>query len=164
VAASLQNPPKKSNKFLESALRFSVSPSISFRGEEPFYDDIISQSSQETVPFERQLTLRNTPEGKNGWFLGIMTRKLPKEIMKSLVNILNTSGFQWKLNSNIYRLRCRKIYNENQMLKMSVQLFKIRSKAGKAVHIIDFKIVEGDILFFLEEYSKIQKEIKSLFK
>jgi len=152
----------KSNKLLESVIKFSVSPSISFRGEDPFYDNIIKQNSQDTNTLTGKLNIRDTHEGKNGWFLGIMSRTPPKEILRGLVRILNTTGFQWKLiNSNIYRLKCRKIYKENIMLKIGIQVFKIR-KTGTPVHIIDFKIYEGDVLTFIEEYSKIQKEIKYL--
>jgi len=103
--------------------------------------------------------MKYSSEGKNGWFLGIISRKPPKEIIRMLVNILNTLGYSWKINSNIYRLKCRKKYEKEELI-IGVQLFKIRSKSQ--IHLLDFKLVVGKVFTFFGEYTKIQKEIRSL--
>jgi len=56
----------------------------------------------------------------------------------------------------------KKKYDNEEVLKIGVQLFKIRSKQKQHLHLMDFKLAEGEVFTFFDEYLKIQKEIKSL--
>jgi serine/threonine protein kinase len=115
---------------------------------------------------------------KNKWYLGILSQKLPKEIMSEVFRVLRLLNFEWK-HVGCYQLRCRHVKlcknGGKELIKLAIQLFTINTKRRhkyvnshrssekkdtNIIYLLDIKRIEGELFAFLELSNRLLTELK----
>mmetsp|Transcript_17532 Transcript_17532/g.24333 ORF Transcript_17532/g.24333 Transcript_17532/m.24333 type:complete len:163 (+) Transcript_17532:1077-1565(+) len=92
------------------------------------------------------------------WYLGIVSSRLPHEIMQEVFRALKATGFEWKILGP-YQLRCRKLVSEgkgeSKFVKIGLQLYKVK----ETKYLLDIKKLEGETFPFFDWCSKLLNEL-----
>jgi 5'-AMP-activated protein kinase catalytic alpha subunit len=90
-------------------------------------------------------------EGKR-WYLGVLSKHPPKEIMYHLYLSLKNNSFEWK-TVGTFQLRCRIV--EDRDTKIAIQLYRI--KQGQ--YLLDFKRLSGDTYLFFSSCARVMSSL-----
>uniref|UniRef100_A0A6B2L240 Protein kinase domain-containing protein n=1 Tax=Arcella intermedia TaxID=1963864 RepID=A0A6B2L240_9EUKA len=159
---------KDSNSRFSAAIdEISSSPAMNLRRVPPIYEDGIRREIDKTRKISEDAPVAPL---KKVWYLGFLSAHHPLEIFEKLLVALKKHDFEWKVCGN-YQLRCRNILKDGNQhpLKIGIQLFSMpqnshSSSSGnlkKKIHLLDIKILEGQMFDFYEICLKLSKEIPS---
>ena len=109
---------------------------------------------------------------KNGddlWRVGIICKKECYNLTLELLHILENKGFEWKLISSSYKIKCRKKkIDENKIndnpdipqLNVLIQIFGEVDTSQKDEFLVDFHKLSGSVMEFLEFSSMFITEMR----
>lgn len=171
-----------------SVAELSMSPPLNLRDEVPF---IYSDSQINVLDALKAQDLKNAKKSfteyplnhvhkKKLWYLGIMSKRQPDEVMNEVFRVLKKFNFEWKV-IHPYQIQARPLktsaeinsyyehdillehsYESEQNVKLSLQLFKIKPKKGlnEMMYLLDIKNVEGHPITFFDQCSLLIEELK----
>ena len=118
--------------------------------------------------------------GKTGdelWRVGIICKKDCYFITQELLKCLEKNGYEWKIISSSYKIKCRKKRDENDQSQMQpqsgnlnvlIQIFSNVDPSNKDEYLVDLHKLSGNVMEFLEFsstfISTIQNENLIVFK
>ena len=118
--------------------------------------------------------------GKTGdelWRVGIICKKDCYFITQEILKCLEKNGYEWKIISSSYKLKCRKKRDENDQSQMQpqsgnlnvlIQIFSNVDPSNKDEYLVDLHKLSGNVMEFLEFsstfISTIQNENLIVFK
>ena len=118
--------------------------------------------------------------GKTGdelWRVGIICKKDCYFITQEILKCLEKNGYEWKIISSSYKIKCRKKRDENDQSQMQpqsgnlnvlIQIFSNVAPSNKDEYLVDLHKLSGNVMEFLEFsstfISTIQNENLIVFK
>ena len=118
--------------------------------------------------------------GKTGdelWRVGIICKKDCYFITQEILKCLEKNGYEWKIISSSYKIKCRKKRDENDQSQMQpqsgnlnvlIQIFSKVDPSNKDEYLVDLHKLSGNVMEFLEFsstfISTIQNENLIVFK
>ena len=118
--------------------------------------------------------------GKTGeelWRVGIICKKDCYFITQEILKCLEKNGYEWKIISSSYKIKCRKKRDENDQSQMQpqsgnlnvlIQIFSNVDPSNKDEYLVDLHKLSGNVMEFLEFsstfISTIQNENLIVFK
>ena len=118
--------------------------------------------------------------GKTGdelWRVGIVCKKDCYFITQEILKCLEKNGYEWKIISSSYKIKCRKKRDENDQSQMQpqsgnlnvlIQIFSNVDPSNKDEYLVDLHKLSGNVMEFLEFsstfISTIQNENLIVFK
>ena len=118
--------------------------------------------------------------GKTGdelWRVGIIRKKDCYFITQEILKCLEKNGYEWKIISSSYKIKCRKKRDENDQSQMQpqsgnlnvlIQIFSNVDPSNKDEYLVDLHKLSGNVMEFLEFsstfISTIQNENLIVFK
>ena len=125
----------------------------------------------------------NFNKNKNGdelWRVGIICKKECYYLTQEILKILEKNGYEWKIISSSYKIKCRKKQNENlknnsinnsinnsntseeKPLNVLIQIFGEIEPEHKDEFLVDLHVLSGPVMEFLEFSSIFITEIQKL--
>lgn len=190
---SFQHRHAKDKDLARSVAELSISPPLNLREEIPFLysgsqiNVLDALKAQENKNMKKKISdLTQCPSEHNEyrkkiWYLGIISKKTPEEIMNEVFRVLKKLNFEWKIVQPFQiHARPQKQYSqledydfeENILLdhssiesgnqvKFSLQLFKINpKKSGEIMHLLDIKNLKGHPITFFDQCALLIEELK----
>lgn len=174
-----------SDDLARSLAELSTSPPINLRDEIPFLNSHtelnvldalqvqqeINESQYSSMKFTDDMLIKD-PQRKL-WYLGILSKNKPKEIMDEVFRALMKLNFEWKVIQP-YQIQARvrshgsdghillehDFKHESSKVKISIQLFKIDpKKETEPMFLLDIKNIQGHPLTFFDHCSNLIREI-----
>ena len=124
--------------------------------------------------------MEDTAIGKTGdelWRVGIICKKDCYFITQEILKCLEKNGYEWKIISSSYKIKCRKKRDENDQSQMQpqsgnlnvlIQIFSNVDPSNKDEYLVDLHKLSGNVMEFLEFsstfISTIQNENLIVFK
>ena len=115
-----------------------------------------------------------TKTGDELWRVGIICKKDCYYITKEILKCLEKNGYEWKIISSSYKIKCRKKRDENEQqpqsgnLNVLIQIFSNVDPNNKDEYLVDLHKLSGNVMEFLEFssdfISTIQNENLIVFK
>ena len=118
--------------------------------------------------------------GKTGdelWRVGIICKKDCYFITQEILKCLEKNGYEWKIISSSYKIKCLKKRDENDQSQMQpqsgnlnvlIQIFSNVDPSNKDGYLVDLHKLSGNVMEFLEFsstfISTIQNENLIVFK
>ena len=110
------------------------------------------------------------------WRVGIICKKECYYLTQEILKILEKNGYEWKIISSSYKIKCRKkqaeesknnslnnsISNEKKPLNILIQIFGEVDPENKDEFLVDLHNLSGPIMEFLEFSSIFISELKKL--
>ena len=110
---------------------------------------------------------------KELWRVGVICKKDCFDLTQKILNILLEKGYEWKIVSSSYRIKCRKrVSEENKKdtnpLIVEIKIYGEVEQNNKEEYLIDLHKKSGSVMEFLQFSSSViyslQKEGLVLFK
>lgn len=177
---------KISDDLARSLAELSTSPPINLRDEIPFLNSHTELNVLDALQVQQEMnaSLFNSPlkyMDDNGpkdpqrklWYLGILSKLKPKDIMDEVFRALKKFNFEWKVLQP-YQIQARvrsfgrddhillehDFKHENSKVKIAIQLFKInQTKDSDPMYLLDIKNIQGHPLTFFDHCSNLMGEI-----
>lgn len=115
--------------------------------------------------------------GDELWRVGIICKKDCYFITQEILKCLEKNGYEWKIISSSYKIKCRKKRDENDQSQMQpqsgnlnvlIQIFSNVDPSNKDEYLVDLHKLSGNVMEFLEFsstfISTIQNESLIVFK
>lgn len=115
--------------------------------------------------------------GDELWRVGIICKKDCYFITQEILKCLEKNGYEWKIISSSYKIKCRKKRDENDQSQMQpqsgnlnvlIQIFSNVDPSNKDEYLVDLHKLSGNVMEFLEFsstfISTIQNENLIVFK
>ena len=108
----------------------------------------------------------NQKSGDELWRVGIICKKDAYFITQEILKCLEKNGYEWKIISSSYKIKCRKKRNESEKenpnaLNVLIQIFNTVDPKEKDEYLIDLHKLSGNIMEFLEFSSDFISTIQS---
>ena len=106
-------------------------------------------------------------KGDELWRVGIICKKDPYFLAHEILKCLEKNGYEWKIISSSYKIKCRKkrsegeIENNPNALNVLIQIFGNVDPKEKDEYLIDLHKLSGGIMEFLEFSSNFLSTIQS---
>ena len=124
--------------------------------------------------------MQDSAIGKTGdelWRVGIICKKDCYFITQEILKCIEKNGYEWKIISSSYKIKCRKKRDENDQSQMQpqsgnlnvlIQIFSNVDPSNKDEYLVDLHKLSGNVMEFLEFsstfISTIQNENLIVFK
>ena len=101
-------------------------------------------------------------KGDELWRVGIICKKDPYFLAHEILKCLEKNGYEWKIISSSYKIKCRKKRSESEKeinpnaLNVLIQIFGNVDPKEKDEYLIDLHKLSGGIMEFLE-FSRYNK-------
>ena len=98
-------------------------------------------------------------KGDELWRVGIICKKDPYFLAHEILKCLEKNGYEWKIISSSYKIKCRKKRDENEnnssennknALNVLIQIFSNVDPNNKDEYLIDLHKLTGNVMEFLE--------------
>ena len=94
-------------------------------------------------------------KGDELWRVGIICKKDPYFLAHEILKCLEKNGYEWKIISSSYKIKCRKKRSESDKenpnaLNVLIQIFNTVDPKEKDEYLIDLHKLSGGIIEFLE--------------
>lgn len=173
-----------------SLAELSTSPFLNLRDEIPFLHshtqinvlDALQheQNGKDSVPLSsRDVYSQKEIRRKKIWYLGIISKLSPQEIMTEVFRSLKKLDFEWKVvqpfqiharykmnninyadESLFWQQNDDYVLRQEKEVKISIQLFKIQKEESEQAFLIDIKKIQGHPLVFIDQCSLLIKELE----
>ena len=106
-------------------------------------------------------------KGDELWRVGIICKKDPYFLAHEILKCLEKNGYEWKIISSSYKIKCRKKRSESEKennpncLNVLIQIFGNVDPKEKDEYLIDLHKLSGNIMEFLEFSSDFISTIQS---
>ena len=106
-------------------------------------------------------------KGDELWRVGIICKKDPYFLAHEILKCLEKNGYEWKIISSSYKIKCRKKRSESEKennpncLNVLIQIFGNVDPKEKDEYLIDLHKLSGGIMEFLEFSSNFLFTIQS---
>ena len=106
-------------------------------------------------------------KGDELWRVGIICKKDPYFLAHEILKCLEKNGYEWKIISSSYKIKCRKKRSESEKennpncLNVLIQIFGNVDPKEKDEYLIDLHKLSGGIMEFLEFSSNFLSTIQS---
>ena len=106
-------------------------------------------------------------KGDELWRVGIICKKDPYFLAHEILKCLEKNGYEWKIISSSYKIKCRKKRSESEKennpncLNVLIQIFGNVDPKEKDEYLIDLHKLNGGIMEFLEFSSNFLSTIQS---
>ena len=106
-------------------------------------------------------------KGDELWRVGIICKKDPYFLAHEILKCLEKNGYEWKIISSSYKIKCRKKRSESEKeinpnaLNVLIQIFNTVDPKEKDEYLIDLHKLSGGIMEFLEFSSNFLSTIQS---
>ena len=106
-------------------------------------------------------------KGDELWRVGIICKKDPYFLAHEILKCLEKNGYEWKIISSSYKIKCRKKRSESEKennpncLNVLIQIFGNVDPKEKDEYLIDLHKLCGGIMEFLEFSSNFLSTIQS---
>ena len=132
-------------------------------------DEIKEESKNEENPKEKEKNNNDINEIKKNeelWRVGIICKKECYYLTQDILKILEKNGYEWKIVSSSYKIKCRKKVPESEQdknehpgmgmltkqnaLNVLIQIFGDIDKHSKDEFLVDLHKLSGSVMEFLE--------------
>ena len=134
-------------------------------------DDIVDNNKEDEVPIFKD-------KDKELWRVGVICKKDCFYLTEEILKILKNNGYEWKLVSSSYRIKCRRRFDENNKdneiyskinpLVVEIKIFGEVDPNIKDEFLVDIHKRAGSVMEFLQFssnlISSLQKEGLIVFK
>ena len=106
-------------------------------------------------------------KGDELWRVGIICKKDPYFLAHEILKCLEKNGYEWKIISSSYKIKCRKKRSDSEQeinpnaLNVLIQIFGNVDPKEKDEYLIDLHKLSGGIMEFLEFSSNFLSTIQS---
>ena len=106
-------------------------------------------------------------KGDELWRVGIICKKDPYFLAHEILKCLEKNGYEWKIISSSYKIKCRKKRSDSEneinpnALNVLIQIFGNVDPKEKDEYLIDLHKLSGGIMEFLEFSSNFLSTIQS---
>jgi hypothetical protein len=106
-------------------------------------------------------------KGDELWRVGIICKKDPYFLAHEILKCLEKNGYEWKIISSSYKIKCRKKRSDSEKeinpnaLNVLIQIFGNVDPKEKDEYLIDLHKLSGGIMEFLEFSSNFLSTIQS---
>ena len=106
-------------------------------------------------------------KGDELWRVGIICKKDPYFLAHEILKSLEKNGYEWKIISSSYKIKCRKKRSDSEKeinpnaLNVLIQIFGNVDPKEKDEYLIDLHKLSGGIMEFLEFSSNFLSTIQS---
>lgn len=180
---------KEVDNLSRSLAELSTSPFLNLRDEIPFLHshtqinvlDALQheQNGSNSIALSKNVYSQNEIKKKKVWYLGIISKLQPNEIMSEVFRSLKKLDFEWKVVQPFqiharYKMNHLNYVDDNIFLqqhddyvakqekevKISIQLFKIKKEESEQALLIDIKKIQGHPLVFFDQCSLLIQELE----
>ena len=140
-------------------------------------DEINEESKNDDDSKEKNSDINEIKKNEELWRVGIICKKDCYYLTQDILKILEKNGYEWKIVSSSYKIKCRKKVSESEQeasennpgmttkqnsLNVLIQIFGDIDKHNKDEFLVDLHKLSGSVMEFLEFattfVSCIQKE------
>lgn len=130
-------------------------------------EEVKNADENDEIPLE-DLSNQNL-NNEELWRVGIICKKDCYDLTKEILKILEKNGYEWKIISSSYKIKCRKKIPENTVnnnnpseppLKVLIQIFGDIDNNNKTEFLVDLHKLEGSVMEFLEFSSDFVSSIQ----
>ena len=114
---------------------------------------------------EKSSEINEIKKNEELWRVGIICKKDCYYLTQEILKILEKNGYEWKIVSSYYKIKCRKKVSENEQeknennpamitkqnsLNVLIQIFGDIDKHNKDEFLVDLHKLSGSVMEFLE--------------
>ena len=126
------------------------------------------QKNMENITQDNIQDIHQTKKkGDELWRVGIICKKDPYFLAHEILKCLEKNGYEWKIISSSYKIKCRKKRSDSEKeinpnaLNVLIQIFGNVDPKEKDEYLIDLHKLSGGIMEFLEFSSNFLSTIQS---
>ena len=128
-------------------------------------DEINEESKNDDESKEKSIDINEIKKNEELWRVGIICKKDCYYLTQEILKILEKNGYEWKIVSSSYKIKCRKKISENEQektennqtmltkqnsLNVLIQIFGDIDKHNKDEFLVDLHKLSGNVMEFLE--------------
>ena len=131
--------------------------------KEKFQQKNMENITQDNIQDNHQVKKK----GDELWRVGIICKKDPYFLAHEILKCLEKNGYEWKIISSSYKIKCRKKRSDSEKeinpnaLNVLIQIFGNVDPKEKDEYLIDLHKLSGGIMEFLEFSSNFLSTIQS---
>ena len=128
-------------------------------------DEINEESKNDDDSKEKSSDINEIRKNEELWRVGIICKKDCYYLTQEILKILEKNGYEWKIVSSSYKIKCRKklseseqekneinngILNKQNSLNVLIQIFGDIDRHNKDEFLVDLHKLSGTVMEFLE--------------
>ena len=128
-------------------------------------DEKNEESKNDNDSKEKSIDINEIKKDEELWRVGIICKKDCYYLTQEILKILEKNGYEWKIVSSSYKIKCRKKVSENEQeknennpaastkqnsLNVLIQIFGDIDKHNKDEFLVDLHKLSGSVMEFLE--------------
>ena len=138
-------------------------------------DEKNEESKNDNDSKEKSIDINEIKKDEELWRVGIICKKDCYYLTQEILKILEKNGYEWKIVSSSYKIKCRKKVSENEQeknennpaastkqnsLNVLIQIFGDIDKHNKDEFLVDLHKLSGTVMEFLEFASNFVSSIQ----
>ena len=128
-------------------------------------DEKNEESKNDNDSKEKSIDINEIKKDEELWRVGIICKKDCYYLTQDILKILEKNGYEWKIVSSSYKIKCRKKVSENEQeknennpaastkqnsLNVLIQIFGDIDRHNKDEFLVDLHKLSGTVMEFLE--------------